>query len=190
MAIRKPPGPPDGMAAISRALPNLMWRGPGRTLPLLPRIQASQPIQLFMLKSNDISSANFLEKAVPVGWRYLIVNDGPVAVADVNAEGAKQAASFASLIRGPLAERLVQAAELAERKYGADSNVFDVRILEIPSLYVSALWLHGDRDVFIPFLEGGERDRGEVQEDPSFQARVRAMALAKTRAAPNPEPSR
>jgi hypothetical protein len=188
MPITKHEGPVGGIAAINRALPNLIWRGPGALRPRggAAPVHASQPIQLFILKSSDISNTDFIEKAEPVGWRYLIVDDGPIAVADVSTEGTKPGASFASLIRGPLAERFGQAAALAERRYRADPNDFDVRVLEIPSLYISALWLHGPREVFIPFLEGSQNNNPkEVQEDRSFPSRVFMMAQ-RTRPIPQP----
>ena len=182
MAIIRAQGPSGGAAVVGRALAHLMTRGPG-ALPATggaaaPR--ASQPIQLFMLKLSDITDDNFLKNAVSIGWRYLIVGAGPIAVADVKESGSGAPPRFGSLIRGSIAERLEQAADLAARRYGAEPSTFEVRILEIPSLYITALWLHGPREIFIPFFEGAKQDALAVREDPSFTQRVvRAAALKK-----------
>ena len=89
--------------------------------------------------------------------------------------------SFDSLIHGRIAERLAEAAELAARKYSAEQSDFEARILEIPAIYMTALWLHGPRDIFIPFLEGGTKDTLLLQEDPAFLARVVQTATVKKR---------
>jgi len=154
MAITRPEGPSGGAAVIGRTLPQLLSRGPKALSPTggSAGIQASEPIRLFMLKAQDITDMDFVKKAVPVAWRYLILDQGPIAIADVKESSGLAAPSLGTLIRGPIAERLGQAAELAEEKYNADPNNYEVRILEIPSLYITTLWLHGPQDVFSRFL--------------------------------------
>jgi hypothetical protein len=178
MAISKPQGPTGGAAVVGRAVAHLMSRGPG-ALPAVAGAaapQTSQPIRLFMLNLKDITDDSFLKKAVPVGWRYIIVGPGPIAVADVKETGGGGPPGFASLIRGKIAERLEQASEFAQQ-YEAKPGIFEPRILEIPSLYITALWLHGPQDIFIPFLEGGKKDATPVKEDSSFIKRVVQEAL-------------
>lgn len=192
MTIMKPVGPSGGAAVVGRAVSDLMARGPNAFSPRggAAGMQATQPIRLFMLKSSDIKDASFLKEATPIGWRYLILGQGPAAVADVSETSGLRQPDFGSLIRGPIAERLGQAAELAEHKYEADPSTFEARILEIPSLYITALWLHGPRDIFFPFLEGAQKDAAEVHEDPSFVSRVLGIATTKRQAPRTPEKSR
>jgi hypothetical protein len=184
MSITRPAGPSGGAAIIGRVVPHLLSRGPGALPPTggAAAPQTSQPIQLFMLKSSDITDESFVKKAVPVGWRYLIFGQGPIAVADVKEASGSGPLTFGSLIRGPIAERLTQAADLAARDYDAGPGKFEARILEIPSLYISALWLYGPRDIFIPFLEGGARDTMPVRVDTSFASHVVELAAAKRQA--------
>jgi hypothetical protein len=182
MAITKAAGPLGGSTAINNSVSFLLATGPKSLSPTggATSLKASQPVRLFMLQANDIVDSNFLEHAKPIGWRYLIVNDGPIAVADVrDGAGGSQEASFGSLIRGRVAERMNSAAQVAEQKYESTQETFEQRILEIPSLYISALWLHGPRDIFIPFLEGAEKDGAVVQEDPMFESRVLSLAQTK-----------
>lgn len=180
MAISRPPGPPRGTEIVERAVRDLMKSGPTSfsAAPDASPGQVSQPIRRFLLKLGDITDDDFLKRATPIGWRYLIISQGPIAVGDVK-ETESGAATFDSLIHGRIAERLVSAAELAADKYGADQKSFDVRILEIPAIYMSALWLHGPQDIFIPFLEGGASDAQPVREAPSFAQRVMAAAKLK-----------
>jgi len=134
-----------------------------------------------MLKLSDITGDDFLKNAVSIGWRYLIIGAGPMAVADVKESGSGAPPRFDSLIRGAIAERLEQAADLAASRYGAEPTTLEARILEIPSLYITAFWLHGLREIFIPFLEGAKKDALAVHEDPSFIQRVAQAAALKKR---------
>ena len=182
MAITIPQGPPDGLAIVGHAVTHLMTRGPHALGPIggAAAPQASQPIQLFMLKLSDIIGNDFFNNAVFIGWRYLIIDAGPIAVADVRESGSGAPPRFDSLIRGTIAERFEQAVDLAAQRYGAEPGTFEMRVLEIPSLYITALWLHGTREIFIPFLEGATKDTLVVREDPSFIQRViQAAALKK-----------
>ena len=181
MAITKLTGPLNGPAVIGQAMAHLMYRGPDALRALGGAVpKASQPVRLFTIGFDDITSDRFLDSAVPVGWRYLIVDGGPIAVADVK-ESASGGTAFSSLIRGPIAEGLSEAADLASKKYDNDSGNYEVRVLEIPSLYISTLWLHGTREVFFPFLAGGGVSRTAVREDPHFIQHVLQAARVKRR---------
>jgi len=79
-----------------------------------------------------------------------------------------------------MASRLAEAAELAAKHYEAGPAAYEARVLEIPSLYMSALWLHGHRDVFFPFLEGTQ---STVNEDGRFTSRVFDLARKRVRPA-------
>ena len=104
---------------------------------------------------NDVTDVNFLAKAVPIGWRYLIVGPGPAAITDVRRIGLRaQGFDTSSHSHGELADRLAKAAEFAERRYGNHAEDFEARILEIPAVHMSALWLHGPQDIFIPLHRG------------------------------------
>lgn len=184
MLIRSPGAPADGVSTIGPAVAHLMSRGPD-ALPAMGGAApvATQPLRLFGLRLDQIKDDSFLNSATPIGWRYLIVSNGPIAVADVKAGSGQQGSNFHRLIRGELAQRLDKASELAQKRYANDPDSFEVRILEIPSLYMAALWLHGQRDVFIPLLEGGEANRRDIGEDTAFVSHVLQSAAAR-RAAP------
>jgi hypothetical protein len=170
--------PMDGTTVIGPAVAHLMSRGPG-ALPATggapPRV--AQPLPLFTVRLDHILGDTFLQSATQIGWRYLVVTGGPIAVADVTAGAPGGRSSFHRLIRGALPVRLEQAADLAAQRYGTtDPDTFEVRVLELPALYVATLWLHGLnglREAFFPFLEGSEADRQRpVTEDTGFVPRM------------------
>ena len=193
MAIKTPPGPALGMQIVGRAVNDLMADRAAASLAAGGSApQVGQPIPRYLVKLSDLTDVNFLAKAVQIGWRYLIVGAGPATIADVK-QAQSGDPSFDSLIHGDFADRLAQAADLAAQQYGAQPEEFEARILEIPSIYMSALWLHGPRDVFFSTHEG-QGKQPPLQEDPSFVLRAVQAAAAKRKAAtqkvdkmPNPD---
>jgi len=195
MAIKTPPGPTLGTQIVGRAVNDLM---PDRAAAAAVAAggaapQVSQPMPRYLVKLNDLTDVNFLAKAVQIGWRYLIVGAGPAAIADVK-QVQSGAPSFDSLIHGDFADRLAQATDLAAQQYGSHPDEFEARILEIPSIQMSALWLHGPRDVFFSTLDGQSGKQPSMLEDTSFVLRAVQAAAVKRKAAthkvdkmPNPE---
>jgi chaperonin GroEL len=173
MSISTPQGPAGGQEVVHRAVTHLMSERSGEITAQGSYIEATRPIQLFVVGFGDANKNSFLENAIPFGWRYLILDDGPVAIADVRVSGAKKEAKFGSLIRGSVAEHYAQAAKQADMHYEAVPDAFEARVLEIPSLYMAAIWLHGNKkEVFFPFLDGSKKPNLQVAEDPTFVARV------------------
>jgi len=184
VTITRPDGPSTAMPMVHEAMAHLA-QGPSNvhTFALAHAVQPtemSQPLQLYAVQLRDLTDANFPAKARPIGWRYLIVRGEPVAFADVKPADTG-ALAFSRLTHGAVPQRLAQAAELAEQAYGSSADSFEARILEIPSLYEAALWLHGARDVFFPFVGAMPAD-GPPREDPQFVPRI--LALARARAEP------
>jgi chitosanase len=193
MTIKTPPGPALGMKIVGRAVNDLMPERVAASAAAGVAPQVGQPIPRYLVKLNDLTDVNFLAKAVQIGWRYLIVGAGPAAIADVK-QAQSGEPSFDSLIHGDFADRMAQATDLAAQQYEAHPDEFEARILEIPSIYMSALWLHGPRDVFFSMPEGQSGKQPPLQEDSSFVLRAVRAAAAKRNAAtqkvdkmPNPE---
>ncbi|WP_315778808.1 MULTISPECIES: chitosanase [unclassified Bradyrhizobium] len=191
MAIRMPPGPAGGVAVVEMALNDLMADRVAAFAASSGAPQLTQPIRRFVVKLNELTDAGFLARAKPVGWRYLVIGGGSSAVADVKHD-ASGAPDFDSLISGDLAARLAKAAEQAEQIYGSRAGEFEARILDIPAIYMSAFWLHGPRDIFIPLVDGHPSKPLPPREDASFILRAVQAAASKRRAAqkggnvPNP----
>jgi hypothetical protein len=137
---------------------------------------------LFTLGVNDIISDHALSIAKPTGWRFILMgaDHEPVAVADMRDGTGGTPPEFDSLVQGTLPARLLHATQLAEERYGSEGPRYEVRVLEIPALYETALWLHGDSDIFFPVLESGTRATQAVEQDPHFLARLRHEAARRT----------
>ncbi|WP_237479461.1 hypothetical protein [Lichenibacterium dinghuense] len=142
--------PASGPLTIMRALGDL---NPSTDRLGGARIDISAPLGLYRLGLDDIDSEHSFGHALFVGWRYLLEGGGHgVGAADVvPSEGGQ--ARFTSLARNEQADFLLRAAHVAEEIASGLSGDCEARILIVPSLYVSALWLTADPPVFIPFLD-------------------------------------
>jgi hypothetical protein len=184
MTITRPQGPAGGITVLGRFVPHLMSRGPNALRPMggAPAPQVSQPIRVYTVKLSDIRDEDFPDRAVPTGWRYLIDANGPVAVADLKEVGQGGGPpAFGRLLRGPIVEDLPRAIDYATRQFSSDTRQYEVRILEIPAIYKTAVWLHGPEEIFIPILERGETATAPppVHEDRQFTSRVVQLASDK-----------
>jgi hypothetical protein len=180
MSIRSKPPPFNGNLEIARFVPRLL--GGSSTDALLggaAPVRASQPMPLFVVRLDQIDQTDFIRYAKPVSWRYLILGDGPVAVAELK-EGPQKQGRFSTLIHGDLAARLAAATRSAEEKYGNSGIEYEPRILEIPALYITALWLHGQKDAFFP-MDPRSKSSEPIREDLEFLDHVVAAAKGKKR---------
>lgn len=182
------PLPPSGPAAIMRALGDL---NPSTGRLGGAQVDMSAPLGLFRLGLDDIETESSFGRAEFAGWRYILEGgERGVGAADVVlAEGGQ--ARFASLARNEQAELLLQAAHLAERVAEGLAEDCEARVLVVPSLYVSALWLTSEPPVFIPFLDAARPIQGvdDVAVRPDFAADLLARATAARKRRPNPEAS-
>ncbi len=139
-------------------------------------VNIAEPLPVYRLALDDIEGPDMLAKAKPVGWRYLLEEPGQVAYADLtDGSGGNQA--FASLSRNRNAERLNEAAHLAE-KVAANLPDVEARILDVPALHLSAVWLSGSVSAFIPYIDpetlGGD---ARVKVDESLVPRMTERAF-------------
>ena len=117
-------------------------------------LQLVEPLQVFTLGLNDLVASRDLEAAKPTGWLFL-VRDGDKTVASAEAvptgTGDEQVLSAFNEGRvvGSTADALRSARELPE----VSKDDFEPRLLRVPGLYVTALWLHkagGLGDLLVP----------------------------------------
>jgi hypothetical protein len=140
-------------------------------------VNFSEPLPVYTLNLDDIHGPSSTSKAQLAGWRYLLerIDGGGIAYADVLDTKGKQA--FGGVAANKNAERLNQAAHLAE---DVAKNLPDVeaRILNVPSLNLSAIWLFGDQEKFIPFIDPEKfRDpEATVSVDPNLVDRLTTRA--------------
>ena len=165
--------PASAGQAIGKALRDL--RAPGTFDEAAGRaVHISGGLPVYRLGLDDIVRADVLAHATKVGWRYIVAPPGGgVGYADVK-ESAKGEARFASLARNRNAERLTEAVHLAEEIAPSLSGDYEARILDVPALFLAALWLDGKQPVFIPFIDRNRLSQTDaaVQAEPDFLPRL------------------
>lgn len=131
------------------------------------QLDVSTPHEVFTLGLNDITAGGGLDRAQPVGWRYLIVEGGqPIATAETapGPDGTQEVSQFAE---GPFVAATDKAVKILRRLPELEAKGFELRLLRIPALYMMALWLHApDTDLLVPLEpspvgKAGKRMRAE-----------------------------
>jgi hypothetical protein len=112
------------------------------------RLRLTHPQPVYVLGLDDLREGRDLQSARHTGWRYLVEGDErPLALARtiVSPDGVHQ---FASLNYGPFVAGTREAIRAAEQMTIPDS---DLRVLEVPALYLVSLWLdHGQESTLVP----------------------------------------
>ncbi|MFI9276085.1 hypothetical protein ACIGXM_36205 [Kitasatospora sp. NPDC052896] len=156
MTLQTPQPPPSALRAVLAALTSeTALRQPGAAAlrhpngPLLP----AHPLAVHQLPSGAGASRT-LALAPRTGWRFLIKHGGEVVAA---AEVAKAAEghTFSHFAAGPYLDSTLQALAQAWQLAHPLRGRHQPRLLSIPDLYATALWLHNtdagpDGDLLIP----------------------------------------
>lgn len=176
---RKPP--PSGPQAIGRALRDLQGRPEKRELLGGAQIDLSAPLPVYRLGLDEIDNPDFLQRVKQVGWRYLIesASSGGVAYADVK-ETADGGSKFTSLSHNRNADRLMEAAHLAQEVAAGLPDDCEARILDVPAIYVSSVWLNCKNPIFIPYIYPPQFGDNKIQvHDDFLQQLQRTAQIAK-----------
>ena len=114
----------------------------------------AQPHQIFSLGLADLAAGKGLEAAKSTGWRYLVQSgDNALASAETAVTPAGPGHVFSAFNSGPLVASTVQAIRTAQGHPQVSQGSFELRLLRVPALYFTALWMHGAQatdDVLIP----------------------------------------
>lgn len=186
MTIATHQGPDGGLEVVARAVRDLMPSpsAGGEALGGAAGRAASRPLPVYHLGLEDIGPGAPLARARQVGWRYVVVDGRIAALADVRRTDGGEL-RFAGLSQGAIIRGFEAATRLAAERFGsAASDDYGARILEVPALYVSALWLvHADgdtaRDVFIPLIAASGLLAPQVYDTDTFVMNLRGAASAR-----------
>jgi hypothetical protein len=182
--VQKRTPPASGPEAVGRALKAL---GPSEGAAALAdrALDLSQPMPVYRLGLDEVEGRESLARATQVGWRYLLESPEGIAYADVRETGA-DSSKFTSLSRNRNAERLMQAVHLAEAAARTMPDDCEARILEVPALYIAAIWLTGANPLFIPYLDPSRLldEAAQVRVEPDLMTRILEQAGAAKRGAP------
>ena len=155
MPLRIPDPPEQGMRIIREALSSAINQPSAAAFAIAEagpeNLTTAGPHQIFFVGLSDIAEGRFLDAARAVGWRYIIFDaEQPLAAAELKIGDDEGAVEFSNINRGPFAASTVEGVARAESLPVVRDNDFELRVIEIPALYVVTLWLHGDQDIIIP----------------------------------------
>lgn len=155
LSTREYRGSLDGVYEhVKIALANL-----GEANELRDELSLIGPLPVYVLDAHQVVRNKFVvNRSRPDSWRALVLSGKePVACVDLPPGNSSRTPA----VRGSeAANALLKALKLAE--YGEGSpNHYDVRIVQLPRLFVTALWLESQVSAFIP-TRAGERERPPI----------------------------
>ncbi|TNC14103.1 hypothetical protein FF100_07915 [Methylobacterium terricola] len=151
MAIATPKDAPlDGQHVVKEGLDDLLFRSDD--LAGGSAVDIQDPLPVYGLMLDDIKDKTFLDKAHLVGWRYIIANSDHSSFADVRTE--RGSSEFVSLASSAAGSRLIDAAELARSIADKFPHDCEARILDIPALKLSGIWLTLSPPAFVTYIDG------------------------------------
>jgi hypothetical protein len=117
-------------------------------------VSTSAPHAVYTMALADVAAGRDpAAVATPIGWRAFIVAGGkPVAVVEIAQDPAGRLAKSGAVTEGPLVDQAAAAVDAAERAGPIAGGAFELRVLDVPGIYLQALWLRGPQDLFVPVM--------------------------------------
>jgi hypothetical protein len=118
-------------------------------------LNAAVPHPVYFVGIKSLTKGKLLSAAVLRGWRYLLLNENePYAATELNLNKRTGSLRFSHVNYGALLERTIDGLAFAEKLEPVNRSDYELRLLDMPDLYIVALWLHGAEDLIIPILLG------------------------------------
>jgi hypothetical protein len=157
MALIAPKPPKQAVDAVHSTFlelnKNRAFRSPALRSATGP-LQLAEPHQVFTLGLVDLAAGKGLDAAKPTGWRYLVQEDDKVlAAAESVAVGPADEYAFSAFNEGSFVASSASAIRAVREIPEVVQGGFELRLLNVPGLYVLALWLHdaqGKGDLLVP----------------------------------------
>jgi hypothetical protein len=153
MPLLFPKDPPDGSSIVERTVKATGLGTPGSVFAGdSPGDYAVLPAhRVYSVDCADIAEGILLETAVAGHWRYLLLRDSLVShevhIASNPDTGESQ---FAALYHAPLSHAFLETFALVEADEQIKTGYFEIRLLTCRPLALSAVWLHGPKDLIVP----------------------------------------
>jgi hypothetical protein len=128
------------------------------------QLDVSTPHQIFTIGLDDLTSGGGLDKARPVGWRYIVEEAGqPIASAETTPSPDGTTHVLSHFNEGPFVGATATTVRAARALPQVEAAGFDLRLLRIPALYLMALWLHSPAtDLLIPLAPSPIGKEGQI----------------------------
>jgi hypothetical protein len=160
MNINVPNPPEDSLQVIESAL-HRFRRQPNFAAAITSEAAATDslsiavPHPVYFVGLKHLAKGKLFSAAKLKAWRYLLLNENePYAIAELNFKRKNGAPIFSHINYGALVKKTVTGLAFAENLETVNENDYELRLIEIPGLYVVALWLHGSDDFIIPLMIG------------------------------------
>jgi hypothetical protein len=144
-----PPGPDGALAIVQTNAPRLLEPDVLRALEVEPEI--GQPWPVYMNTLDRLTNGQLINGATHVAWEYpLLAGDDALGLAVLSIEPLQ----WDALHPRPFAERTLLEMVRAQASPEVGGRNYELRILEVPSVSLRAIWLRpaggGDEDLFRP----------------------------------------
>jgi hypothetical protein len=118
------------------------------------KLELSQPFPVYRLDLKRLKSARDIANAELFGWRYLVEHPRSDGVGYADVKTSAEGAQFTSFSKQSInVYRLMEAAHLAQQVAEESNTNYEARILEIPQIYFSSIWLAGAKSILIPYID-------------------------------------
>jgi hypothetical protein len=186
--------PAGGSGIIREALANLA-SGPPTDLESLAagapsNLNIAAPHPFYFVGLTDVAEGRLLAGAILKGWRYIVLQDDEtIGTANLIVSEQDQSLQFSHISHGPFAQNTVEGIRRAESLPDVANDDYELRLLDIPGLYVVALWLHGVDDKLIPLPPTNRvLEPYKSYSEGEMTAALREPALQRLESEPLPDP--
>ncbi len=121
------------------------------------------PLPVYRISHPGALKPNPLRRAKKIGWGFPIVGGEIPGIGCLVIKG--NTLKYAGVVEGHTAEKLWNAASLADRRMRSLKRKVEARILQIPTLRIRALWFHSHKQKSVFVLVRGGRARLRVIEN-------------------------
>jgi hypothetical protein len=184
MTIRNQPEPTGGRDIIHAALSARLPQTRSLRAAKVGAVQTGHPLPVYVLTRQDAQLPDPLARATLAGWSYPIVGGQEPGLASLS--GTPDTPHFSGTTEGSLPQRLLEAAELAERQLADDPEVYEPRLLDMPALRMFCLWLKGPRDRFVQLLGGQPAGSAPLTMENDIGPAIHAALAASAVRTPTP----
>jgi hypothetical protein len=188
MAIHLAESSPTEIETVLANVPNHLNAAPPGSLmramsEVTDQVSVTQPHRVFVATLEDILSGRLLAGAREATTRYFLVHadNEPFAAAEVSG------AQFIHLNEGPFVEGTARAMVAAEQLDATNERDYELRLLRIPAVYVTAVWLASPSDdILIPADPAPEPlIAGQAYNEVAFTGALKPFAAMRSNIADN-----
>lgn len=157
MTLHVPQPPGEGLELIREAIGGLIRQPNTRTAAVTAGgagggLEAAAPHPVYFVGADHVAASRLLAAAELSGWRYILLAHGrAILAAELSFPREGGRLEFSHTNDGPLVAGTVEGVRVAEGLEEVGEADFELRLLEIPSLSLAALWFRAEgRDLLMP----------------------------------------